>query len=670
MIDSVKGTHKKKINDLKPLSNVSKNLVYNFSKRAITESEEALLAKGPNYIISQQKPSKYENQVECEYIMKKVANLVDETTFKNIGGELKQIMDKHSKSYKNSTKNITTEEKKVFDMLMKNDDIVVAKADKVPSFVIMDRDMYFQKGDQFLNSKLFEKTQNVNQKNLKSMEYYLTKQRKGKLNDDIYQKIKSGGDRDPVAYFLPKIHKPDAATNLKVRPIVSTYGCYNYKMSKYLAETIRGAILGKSSSRVSDTFDFLKRIRELHLVEGDRMVVYDIENMYPSIPLKEVLPELSSELKNYVPISEKTLTKFLDFCTNDFSFEFNGNFYKQVNGVAMGTPIAPAISEYFLEKIDRLIVSDKRIKFYVRYVDDCFMVVSDKEKDSVDLFINKIHPNIKFIIDNEQQDKMHFMDVSLKAVSGSIETAVFRKACSPLLYTRFSSAQPRRFKRNLVKNMISRTKKICSNETIFRDEICKLRKMFVHSGYPLRFFNKQLRIFNKKLEVMETRREKEEEKKKIYMTLRYYGPQSEIFARKINNLFRNKLDSQEILISYKNQRKLVNAFSSRFKKKNISTFDSVYQIGCNGCDLSYIGQTERQLLTRIKEHNYCTTSKLEEKSSVAKHSIDTGHKINFDSPKILAHEHNTLKRTLLESFYMREFHTVPGNTHSAELSFY
>ena len=130
------------------------------------------------------------------------------------------------------------------------------------------------------------------------------------------------------------------------------------------------------------------------------------------------------------------------------------------------------------------------------------------------------------------------------------------------------------------------------------------------------------------------------------------------------------VSSRKILVGFKNQRKFVNLFSSKFKKKNKSTFGSVYRIDCSGCDRSYVGQTDRQLLTRIKEHERNSRYKTEGISSFADHIISTGHKANFDSPVILAHERNTLKRTLFESFYMRDFNTVPGNTHSSELYFY
>jgi len=50
----------------------------------------------------------------------------------------------------------------------------------------------------------------------------------------------------------------------------------------------------------------------------------------------------------------------------------------------------------------------------------------------------------------------------------------------------------------------------------------------------------------------------------------------------------------------------------------------VYKINCSNCEASYVGQTKRQLKTRVKEH--CNNIKLNK----SKHSVITEHRLNFD----------------------------------------
>jgi predicted GIY-YIG superfamily endonuclease len=52
----------------------------------------------------------------------------------------------------------------------------------------------------------------------------------------------------------------------------------------------------------------------------------------------------------------------------------------------------------------------------------------------------------------------------------------------------------------------------------------------------------------------------------------------------------------------------------------------VYSIPCD-CGVCYIGGTSRSLEVRIKEHKYNLTQGLLEKSKLAHHAYEEGHKI-------------------------------------------
>ena len=74
----------------------------------------------------------------------------------------------------------------------------------------------------------------------------------------------------------------------------------------------------------------------------------------------------------------------------------------------------------------------------------------------------------------------------------------------------------------------------------------------------------------------------------------------------------------------------------------------VYKLTCS-CGSTYIGQTRRNLLSRIKEH--ATT----EKSEVCKHRLQNlSHRVGFDTPTILISENNTARLLILESLFIQE----------------
>jgi hypothetical protein len=81
------------------------------------------------------------------------------------------------------------------------------------------------------------------------------------------------------------------------------------------------------------------------------------------------------------------------------------------------------------------------------------------------------------------------------------------------------------------------------------------------------------------------------------------------------------------------------------------TKQCVYSIPCD-CGRRYIGETSRPLEVRIKGHEYNLTEGLVEKSKLAQHAYDEGHKICWNEAKVLQIESNTTYRKHKESAHM------------------
>jgi len=70
-------------------------------------------------------------------------------------------------------------------------------------------------------------------------------------------------------------------------------------------------------------------------------------------------------------------------------------------------------------------------------------------------------------------------------------------------------------------------------------------------------------------------------------------------------------------------------------KINISQCDIVYKITCQDCDASYMGQTKRQLGTRIKEHVSDINKRSGSPSVISNHRLELNHEINWNEIRIL-----------------------------------
>ena len=68
---------------------------------------------------------------------------------------------------------------------------------------------------------------------------------------------------------------------------------------------------------------------------------------------------------------------------------------------------------------------------------------------------------------------------------------------------------------------------------------------------------------------------------------------------------------------------------------------AVYKINCSDCHASYIGETGRNLTTRLTEH----------KRATRKHHRLTNHTIDWDSAQCLTYSTNYFQRLTLESWF-------------------
>ena len=105
-----------------------------------------------------------------------------------------------------------------------------------------------------------------------------------------------------------------------------------------------------------DTFTFIKELEEVRDY-NNFLVSFDVSSLFTNIPLNETI-ELALDyiLSNNpeVNISRKDLKKLFQFATSETHFYFNGEIYEQVDGVAMGSPLAPVLANLFMDNMNNI----------------------------------------------------------------------------------------------------------------------------------------------------------------------------------------------------------------------------------------------------------------------------------------------------------------------------
>ena len=154
--------------------------------------------------------------------------------------------------------------------------------------------------------------------------------------------------RTSCIYFLPKIHKP----NNPGRPIVSACSCPTELISSYL-DRIMTPIVKSLPSYIKDSTHALQIFRDFNFSGQNKLIfTMDITSLYTVIPNSEGLQALKHffDQRTVKEPSSETLLRLTELVLTLNCFSFAGNYYKQINGVAMGTSTTASALFHPVEK--------------------------------------------------------------------------------------------------------------------------------------------------------------------------------------------------------------------------------------------------------------------------------------------------------------------------------
>jgi len=167
--------------------------------------------------------------------------------------------------------------------------------------------------------------------------------------------------------------------------------------------------------------------------------------------------------------------------------------YKQLNGVAMGSPIGSVLANIFVVFHEsRLFDNTAKPGIYFRYVDDCF--VNFRSELDYDYFQEKLtllYPALKFTVEKEEKtNPFNF----LNAYEGTeFLTSVYRNPTFTGQYIHLNSCSPKTRKISLIKILVHRGAMICSK--IKLDLELDKRKQLVIENVLLSCINQKLANF-------------------------------------------------------------------------------------------------------------------------------------------------------------------------------
>jgi len=419
--------------------------------------------------------------------------------FEGILGEMKQkISELSSDDLPYIKHNLSYSERTALDELTNNKDIIIHRADKGSTITVQDRTQYITEGQEHLSdtTTYTPLTGDPTEHICKEIKSLLSDYRKKGYLTDNMTKFCMPPENAKLArlYFLKKkkIHKSPPG----IRPIVSSCGSPTEHISEFVDYWLQPHMQSLPSF-IKDTTQLINELQNIHVNASDWLVCIDVKSLYTNIPHSEGLKACLQAFKYWEEINPQQppaeiLCNLLEVVLKNNMFEFNNKQYKQLYGTAMGTRTAPSYANTFMGSLEQTILesTQKKPKYYRRYIDDILMIWEYSEED-LDRFIesmNSFHHSIKFTVE-KSLEKVTFLDINilkdetfLSTNKLSVETHI--KKTNKLAYVHRSSYHPTSTGKGIAIGEAKRYLRTNSNELTFKSFIDKHINHLSQRGYP------------------------------------------------------------------------------------------------------------------------------------------------------------------------------------------
>ncbi len=560
--------------------------------------------------------------------------------------------------------NMKKEHRKALKELRSLEDEVILPADKGNATVMMKKSDYDERMRGMLEDtttyKKLKKDPTATQE-ARIVRTLLQLHNNGEITKSIYNRIRPSGSCPPRIYGLPKIHKP----HTPLRPIVSCINAPSYKLSKYIASVI-SPLAGKTSSHVLNSKHFAGLVKEERVEVEETLVSFDVTSLFTNVPIDEAVDvihrklaeeEEGEDLVERTPLPAERIAELLQLCLKSTYFSYNGEFYEQRQGAAMGSPVSAVVANLYMEFFEELALKSapSRPRFWKRYVDDTCCIVKRDAVEPLLCHLNDVRPTIKFTMELEKDGSLPFLDTKLtRRDNGTLSVAVFRKQTHTDRYLHFNSHHPVSAKRSAVRSLFDRARNITLQKKDLQREEEHLTATFKQNGYPLPFIRAVSSSIQEPptppMEEPDEESQEEEERKQPLAVIPYVSGVSE-WIRKACEKFNLKV----VFKSGPTLRSLLTKVKDPLPKEKLAGV--VYQIPCQ-CGKVYVGETQRRLATRVKEHRDACTKGDTWKSAIAEHQWEEQHQVDWDSTRVLDRATRPIQLRVKEALHIQR---TPAN---------
>ena len=339
-------------------------------------------------------------------------------------------------------------------------------------------------------------------------------------------------------------------------------------------------------------------LRNPSVPTGGCLCSFDVVSLFTNVPLLETVDIRVKALFHNPDVtpptmSEKSFRSLMIMVTSGGEFSFDDVMYRQIDGVAMGSPLGPVLTNIFVGYCESLVPQCEFPSLYC-HVDDSHAYFANREQ--ADVFkskLDRLHPSLKFTCEFESSNSLSFLDVLVtRNPDGGVVTSVYRKPTFTGMCLQWDSYCPVKHKVGLVKCVVDRARRICSKSKL-QDELEYLKTMFEANGYPSNVTKKYITE-----ETTPTSEKPTDDTPRIVLRLPYVGEKCNI-VRRVRTSVRRTFGEINLVIVY-NSRRALTMKKEVLPSQLISKI--IYAFECGQCASRYVGRILQHLSARIKQH--------------------------------------------------------------------